>query len=349
MCAVIAAVVFFAQSFTMSLPYFLVCGFLMGLTIPTLMYLATPVLVNRWFTKRAGFFVGLAMAFTGIGGVVFNPIGTAVITSFGWEMAYRAFAVIALVLTLPFSLFVVRSNPSDKGLLPFGAEEVAAKDSAAPAAAVSGMRAEEAFRSKELILAFVWGLLVNLCMYAYTVTATYVGEMQIAGVTDAVAFAGIAASVVMAGQTIGKVVFGGIGDKSPQLCVILGLGAGVIGLLTYQFVPATQPSIFIAAFLVGLFASVATVAPPIVARRLFGTLDYSRIWGRLSMATTIGGMVMALIWGTLRTVTGGWAAMFITEAIILACCIVLGLIVIGFAPRLRKRWVTQDASETPAK
>ena len=77
------------------------------------------------------------MAFTGIGGVIFNPVGTYFITTVGWAVAYRVFALIVLVTTLPFSLFVVRSNPADKGLAPYGADgadEGAAADAKAESA-----------------------------------------------------------------------------------------------------------------------------------------------------------------------------------------------------------------------
>ena len=52
---------------------FYVCGAVMGIGSAPLLYLAIPTLINAWFVKRVGFFVGLCMAFTGIGGVIFNP------------------------------------------------------------------------------------------------------------------------------------------------------------------------------------------------------------------------------------------------------------------------------------
>ena len=103
---------------------FYVAGVFLGIGTAPLIYLAIPTLINNWCTKKVGFFVGLCMAFTGIGGVIFNPVGTALIGSGpdGWRLGYLVFGIIMLVATLPFTLLVVRSKPEDKGLLPYGAE-----------------------------------------------------------------------------------------------------------------------------------------------------------------------------------------------------------------------------------
>ena len=122
---ILAGLGLIGMSFGNSMPWFYVCGAIMGIGTAPLIYLAIPTLINAWCVEKVGFFVGLCMAFTGIGGVIFNPIGTALIQSGpeGWRTAYLVFGLITLVGTLPFTLFVVRSKPEDKGLLPFGAEE----------------------------------------------------------------------------------------------------------------------------------------------------------------------------------------------------------------------------------
>ncbi|MBE6469120.1 MAG: MFS transporter [Coriobacteriaceae bacterium] len=114
---------------------FYIVGTLMGLGIAPLLYLAVPTLINAWCVKRMGFFVGLCMAFTGIGGVVFNPVGSMLIASGpeGWRTAYLVYGLIILMVALPVVVFVVRGRPEDKGLLPYGADEAAAGGQAVPA------------------------------------------------------------------------------------------------------------------------------------------------------------------------------------------------------------------------
>ena len=136
----------------------------------TLIYLAVPTLINAWCVKRVGFFVGLCMAFTGIGGVIFNPIGTAIIQSSpeGWRQAYLVFGAIILVGTLPFTLFVVRGKPADKGLLPYGAGEKDAADTdGAATVGTQGVSAADAMRTPAFwaIVAFCGLITLNQTVY----------------------------------------------------------------------------------------------------------------------------------------------------------------------------------------
>ncbi|WP_303050300.1 MFS transporter [uncultured Slackia sp.] len=68
-----------AMSFFTAVWQFYIAGVLLGIGTAPLIYLAVPSLINAWCKKKVGFFIGLCMAFTGIGGVIFNPIGTALI------------------------------------------------------------------------------------------------------------------------------------------------------------------------------------------------------------------------------------------------------------------------------
>ena len=83
---------------------FYVAGVFLGIGTAPLIYLAIPTLINNWCTKKVGFFVGLCMAFTGIGGVIFNPVGTALIGSGpdGWRLGYLVFGIIMLVAAFAF-------------------------------------------------------------------------------------------------------------------------------------------------------------------------------------------------------------------------------------------------------
>ena len=100
-----------------------------------------------------------------------------------------------------------------------------------------------------------------------------------------------------------------------------------------------------ASFLVGLFASVTNVVLPIMTRSVFGTLEYSPIYARISMAASLGGIVMALIWGTLHTMMGNWSAMYIGEAVILAACIAIGLAVMASESKMKQRWMSAEQIE----
>lgn len=118
----IAGLSFFFLSFCSQLWQYLACGVLMGFGTSTLIYLAPATLVNRWFEKNAGFYIGLVAAFTGIGGVVWAAVGGTLIQAVGWQWTHRVFAFITFGC-IPVMMLCVASRPSDKGLLPHGASE----------------------------------------------------------------------------------------------------------------------------------------------------------------------------------------------------------------------------------
>lgn len=143
-----AAVMFLFSQFTDVLQFW-VAGVALGVCNTTLLSLSTPTIINRWFAKNAGLLVGICFAFTGVGGVIFIAMGQAVMDAYGWRAAYMAYAIIMLVVCLPFTTLVIRSYPAERGMLPYGADAhngEGADANAAPAAATS-VRPEVAMKS----------------------------------------------------------------------------------------------------------------------------------------------------------------------------------------------------------
>ena len=312
-----------------SMPWFYVCGAIMGVGMAPLIYLSVPTLINAWCVKRVGFFVGLCMAFTGIGGVIFNPLGTALIQSGpeGWRTAYLVFGLIALVGTLPFTLFVVRSKPEDKGLLPYGAGEV---DDAAPAQAaeVTGVPAGVAMKTPAFYALAVFCGVITLNQTIYQFLASY--ATSFADSLPAIAAAsGVVASSAMAGQAIGKVVLGVINDKSVKLGTFFGLGCGALGVLLMWFMPSPLIVLLVGAFLFGVVYAMTTVQTPLLVRSVFGSADYTNIYSRISMVGSLMSAVAAVFWSFVIDSPGGFPAMFIGGLACMAVCLVTSLFALG--------------------
>ncbi len=315
-----------------SMPWFYVCGAIMGVGMAPLIYLSVPTLINAWCVKRVGFFVGLCMAFTGIGGVIFNPIGTALIQSGpeGWRTAYLVFGIIALAGTLPFTLFVVRSKPEDKGLLPYGADELATEaDTSAPAAVeAEGVPAAQAMRMPAFYALAVFCGVITLNQTIYQFLASY--ATSFADTLPAIAAAsGVVASAAMAGQAIGKVVLGIINDKSIKLGLFFGLGCGAVGVLLMWFLPSTLALLLAGAFLFGVVYAMTTVQTPLLVRSVFGSADYTNIYSRISMVGSLMSAVAAVFWSFVIDSPGGFPLMFIGGLACMAVCLVTSLFALG--------------------
>ena len=318
-----------------SMPWFYVCGAIIGVGIAPLVYLAIPSLINAWCVKNVGFFVGLCMAFTGIGGVIFNPIGTAMIQSGpeGWRTAYLVFGIIVLVGTLPFTLFVVRSKPADKGLLPYGAEDVATDDAAA-ANPVEGVPASVAMKTAAFfaLAAFCGVITLNQTIYQFLASyATSFGE----SLPQIAAASGVVASAAMAGQAIGKIILGIINDKSVRMGIFFGIGCGVAGVLLMWFLPSALPVLLVGAFFFGIVYAMTTVQTPLLVRSVFGSADYTNIYSRISMVGSLMSAFAAVFWSFVIDSPLGFPGMFVGGLVCMAVCCATSLFALGQTDKVR--------------
>ncbi|RDB64435.1 MFS transporter [Gordonibacter sp. 28C] len=295
-----------AMSFYDQVWQFYISGALMGCGDSALLYLATPTLINRWFKKRNGFFIGLSMAFTGVGGIVFNMVGGSLIASGpeGWRMGYLVFGIIALVLALPFTAFVIRSYPADKGLLPYGYEESQTNSGeATQLAAPTGVSASVAMRSPVFYAIAIVAGFIGFDTVIYQFIPSYAVSLE--GIAPTVAaMAATLASAAMLGQTLGKIALGGINDKGVLLGLSVGVISGIIGLVLMWLVPSQVVVMMIGAFVFGIYYASATVQMPILTASVFGQREYSSIYSRISMVSSLGAAFAATIWGFIIDATG---------------------------------------------
>jgi MFS family permease len=76
--------------------------------------------ISRWFIKRRGTAIGIAMAGMGLGILLVVPLTQSLILHLGWRWTYVALAVFAVVVIIPPTLLFQRERPEDMGLLADG-------------------------------------------------------------------------------------------------------------------------------------------------------------------------------------------------------------------------------------
>ena len=314
---------------------FYLVGIVLGVGVAPLIYLAVPTLINAWCVKRVGFFVGLCMAFTGIGGVIFNPIGTAIIQSSpeGWRQAYLVFGIIILVGTLPFTLFVVRGKPADKGLLPYGAGEKDAADTdGAATVGTQGVSAADAMRTPAFWAIVAFCGLITLNQTVYQFLSSYALSFS-NSLPQIAAASGVVASAAMGGQAIGKVFLGSVSDHSVRLGAICGIAGGAVGVLLMWGIPSVLALLLVGAFCFGVVYAMTTVETPLLVRSVFGSADYANIYSRVSMVGSLMSAVAAVFWSLVIDSAGGYGLMFALSLVCMAACLALALFALAHVPR----------------
>ena len=336
---VVIAVAFVWLSFTQSLWQFYAGAAAMGIGVGMLLFLAPSTLINRWFAKRAGVLLGVVMAFTGVGGVVWSSVGGVLIQSIGWSATYLSFAVLSIV-TLPAALFMVASRPADKGLVPFGVSESAAAsaqtqdgEGSAPAP-LEGVPAAKAFKMPVFFLILAMCFMLNFGMYVYFMIPSYMNTLEL---SIAMPLLGaMASSVAMAGQTVSKLALGVVGDARPYVSTVATIGLGVVGVVLLFVGGGSAVLLYVAAFVYGCFYGITNVMTPIITRRAFGDAEYPVIYSRVSMAASIGSVVSGFIWGASIEATGGYVLMFVGVIVVMALTAV-AVLAIGRLSRKEQR------------
>ena len=326
-----------------------ICGIVIGIGLPGLIFLAVPTLIGNWFSKRVGFFTGLCFAFTGIGGALFNPIGSTLIASGsdGWRMCYFIFAAIILVCTLPFTFFVVRDKPSDLGLLPMGSGEKNVEASVGTSASTdtgtgaktdvvtvsahaqsnfdNGISAHKALRMPSFFMIGAFYALITLNQQISQFFPSYAATFA-ATAPEIAAAGGLIAGAVMVGQAVGKVVLGALNDASEKIACFVGVLCGVIGLVLLWLKITTLPVMLLGAALFGVVYAMTTVETPILVRAVFGNKDYTVIYSRIAIVSSLMSAIALVVWSLIVDGSaGGYDILFGLGFVLMLSCLILAL------------------------
>jgi len=221
---VVGLLAFGAMSLYTAVWQWYMSGIIIGICSGFAFVVAVPIILGKWFYKKTGLALGISSAFAGIGGAILTPITTVFIDKFGWRMAYVLLALIAAIIVLPFTIFVISFKPEDKGLKPYGygeKEEVKNSNSNLQARGVAPKNAYKSIAFYLLlislgIIAFLTGYSQLLPSYALTVNLT-------------VAIGAAMIFSYMIGNVLSKLFVGGLIDKfgvkivSTLSLIILGL------------------------------------------------------------------------------------------------------------------------------
>lgn len=329
---------FLLMSFSNTIMLFYVAAVMLGLGEITLLWLAVPTLINRWFADRAGFFIGLCMAFTGIGGALWSAVFTALRSSgMDFHTIYLIWAVIALATSLPFTLLCVRNSPADCGLKPYGAAAAAANS--ADATKPSGLSAKRAMKTPAFYAVCVFAGIINIAILIAMQFPTYTKSLTDA-TFDVVVVGGIMTTVMMVGQALFKVILGTAADKSAKGALVFAFVAGVAGILLCWFGSASEIMMYAGAFIFGGCYATAVVLVPVIVRQSFGSREYSLIYSRVSTVFNLIAAFASMIWAWIGSAFG-FNAVFTVGLVMLVVILLLGLFVFADAAKYKKEWTTE--------
>jgi MFS family permease len=112
---------FFGISLATSLiQFYLLYGIIIAFSSAMVAPLGASAIVSNWFATNRGRALTLATLGTSFGQLIIPKAAAAIMVTDGWQGAYRAFAILMLIVAVPIA-FIVVDRPEHKGLKAYGA------------------------------------------------------------------------------------------------------------------------------------------------------------------------------------------------------------------------------------
>jgi MFS family permease len=96
-------------------------GVLMGIGSGGLGLATGSVIAARWFEARRGLAIGIAAGGMSAGQLVVIPLAAVLMLWFGWRASFFWLGLGVLAIVLPLAIWLIRNEPADRGVRPYGA------------------------------------------------------------------------------------------------------------------------------------------------------------------------------------------------------------------------------------
>jgi Arabinose efflux permease len=314
-------------------------GVIYGVTCAFFMYLAAPVLVNRWFHKSNGLALGITAAVLSILAAFTSPITQALISSHDWQYSRLVICLVATVASVVLTVLFVRDSPDKMGLKPYGADEALGAD--APSDAVrggEGATRAQALASPGLYLVILIAAIIVMTAAFFQQVPAYTAKSPLGAGAGA-----MAVSIVMIGGTIGKLVLGWLADRigvkptsiAAMLCGALGMSMAFVATDVWLF--------YVGMVVFGVGYAGLTVIVPLLVRNSFGSLNYADIYSWVSTGIFLATSLSFLIYGRIVDLTGSFAWCFY---LVIALYLLAAVLIVPAVNLSRGSWVPKDRDLT---
>jgi MFS family permease len=291
--------------------FYLLLGLGMGISFAPI-----TATVIRWFEKSRGLALGITSVGTGIGGMIFPPLSTQLISLWGWRTSYLVMGILMGVAVLVAGTFL-RTSPRDMGLLPYGARGSSMPAAPSPAANPAPLQADSTLRQAVRTVAF-WTVFFAAVAAVFSFSLVNVHLVPYAtdhGLTPATAAAIMA--VFGAGNSVGRLGLGALSDRvGRKHMFLIVLAVGGVSML-FLIGAQTALMLYMFALVFGVAYGGAIVNWLTLPGELFGLRAVGVLTGLIMTGSTFGGAIGSFMAGYIFDATGSYSAAFSTGAILL--------------------------------
>jgi len=285
--------------------FYLLYGVIIGIGLGGL-WVPPVSIVVRWFTKRRNMMTGIAVAGTGIGGLITPLLANWLISTYAWRLSYVILGSVVLVLIVLAPQFLKR-DPAQVGQLPYGEN---GREVHGLQLGNNGLSLREAVYTKQLWL--VSGLFFSFGFCVFSVMVHIVPHAIELGIPAASAanILAIIGGVSIAGKTIMGAVTDRIGTRMGIIIGFILVFATLVWLVVIR--ELWMLYLFAALFAFG-YATMVALMSPIIAE-LFGLSSVGILLGIVNFAATIGCAIGPVLAGWLFDINGSYQLAFLLSA-----------------------------------
>jgi MFS family permease len=267
---------------------------------------------TRWFDARRGLVLGIAGGGMAAGQLLIVPLAMWLTVSWGWRWTFLVLGAGFLFAVVPLVLALVRDDPRDLGLRPYGAKEGGRPETRAEIAAQrTGVL--QAARTAPF-----WLLAGSFWVCGYTTSGLVLTHL-IPHATEHGFHAGQAAQALgvmgalnVAGTVLSGVICDRFGQKGPLAGYYLLRGLSLVFLPYVD----TVPGLFAFAAVFGLNYISTVPATTAITARIYGRHSVGELSGWIFFSHQVGSAIGSLAGGYLYDRFGDYTVAFHSAALV---------------------------------
>jgi MFS family permease len=268
-------------------------------------------LATRWFDARRGLVLGITGGGMAAGQLLIVPLAMWLTLGWGWRVAFVVIGAGFLVGMLPLILGLIRNDPREMGLRPFGAGGAGAVSAAQPGVERTTLRQAAGTAPFWLLVGSFWVCgytSVGLVLTHLIPHATEHGFLA----TQAAEALGIMGAFNIVGTILSGWVCDRFGQKGP-LAAYYGLRG--LSLLFLPYV-GTTAGLFAWAVVFGLNYISTVPATTSLTAKIYGRYSVGELSGWIFFSHQIGSAVGSFTGGVLYDRFGDYTAAFDSAALV---------------------------------
>ncbi len=294
-----------------------------GLGFTALAHVPVNIIISRWFARKRGRAMGMAMIGAPVGGLLMTPFASSCIEWMDWRLTLLILGGLLWLILVPVLFRLLRNTPADLGLLPDGETRRTVADFPSDTGVGEGISARDTLRTGRFWALIGIYFLAYSCLFSVMIHQhPYLTDQGFSAQSAA-----LLVSVLLSASVLSGLGFGWASDRYDPMrlaaaCYVLG-GIGIVLLLWASPVAAMVG--FVACF--GLFFGGITPLTALVTGRMFGMRAHGVIYSFYQTVICLSGFVGPTVMGFIHDMTGSYQLGFSGVGIGLLCAAALMLVV----------------------